>query len=218
MRVKINLAIPRIRRRTHPKLDSDINIYSVRGKDGKYSDTAFGKWLENFEIEIAGKKTKNNHPVEVANYLRQNGLPVEHFLFSKGRHVLAKNAGTPLHDVINSDRSRAQDLKIKAAKLLGRVHALGVVHGDAVLGNFTVTDNVVHLIDFETALKVRPNWAEFYGLEDLFYDDIKSFIGDQTIKEAEKSELLDTIIGQYPIDAEQKRALAGRIMRRINRK
>ena len=166
-------------------------------------------------VTPAGAETNRNETVQyyikqispeqigINKLLEKNGLVVEKIVkrLSNGT-VLIRRRGTSLEKTHDNQSKHTE----KALEAIGKMHALGVMHGHPREGNINVLpDGRVEIADFKLAVLKK-------GIMEKTADEIFAFF-DPDYRYAwslgfrvgmKKTDILQRVINQYPISNEKK--------------
>lgn len=133
--------------------------------------TSFYKWMSLAEAKIYEKLSALDMSPEIT------------FRFSCDKHQRVLLGTKKYSHTLHHLKATADyvEIKEKACSLLSRMHALGILHGDAHPGNFVCDDSQVKVIDFGASsqlsaiTKENPPAGGIIPWEDKFQADPKQF-------------------------------------------
>lgn len=117
-------------------------VFKLRVKK-KYMDEALAE-------ELVEKRTRKE--AKIIAYARRKGVPAPALLAvfpTLGLLVLEYIEGYKLKDYLDIDLEKAKNYMIEAGAILGRLHAIGIAHGDPTTSNLIVSrEGSLRIIDF----------------------------------------------------------------------
>ncbi|GEM_PF-3470029 len=113
------------------------------------------------------------------------------------------------------ERNR-RELLSKVARMIGRMHSLGIRHGHPHAGNIVVSKNRVGSIDFSKLTRARIEWRNPAEIEHWFKMDWKhlsAMLDEHHVPEGERVIFFRRLINQYPCTSEMKKIVLNYALR-----
>lgn len=98
--------------------------------------------------------------------LKEKGVRVPRVLHQEADYFVMSDAGVSLNLLLKDKPSDPHGYVERAVRELRGLHEKGVAHGGAQIKNFTLLDDEIHLIDFET--EIPPELVGEFQTRDLF--------------------------------------------------
>ena len=194
----------------------------------------FGHW--SLPVMYGARINPPEVEEEISRFLRSKGVNAGRYLSagksysakyeSEKRHALSYPKGRDLASLSDGlDRKTKVEIIKQVAKLLGKMHALGVTHNDVHWGNLTWDGKQVGVIDFKRARRAsfeafkdfnrplsKPSIrSDLAGLRKLVF----VLMGTSYRKEFLKPEYFKPLVDQYPLKAKERKQMLEEIMARI---
>lgn len=129
------------------------------------------------QIDEKLRKERTRKEVKLLTEARKCGVStpkILHVDFLKHKIIMENVAGVRIKEFLNSSDSTAvKKVSFEIGKLIGRLHANGIVHGDLTTSNMILKDNQIYFIDF--SLGEFSKRLEDQGVDmNLMYEALKS--------------------------------------------
>jgi Kae1-associated kinase Bud32 len=126
---------------------------------------------EKLRKERTRKEVKMLTEARKYNVLTPKILNVD---FQKHKIIMENIDGTRIKEFFNSaDKKNLQKVSMEIGKLIGRLHANNIIHGDLTTSNMLLKDNQIYFIDF--SLGEFSNRIEDKGVDlNLLYEALKA--------------------------------------------
>lgn len=129
------------------------------------------------EIDEKLRKERTRKEVKLLTEARKYNVltpKILHVDFQKHKIIMENIDGTRIKEFLNSaDKKNIEKVCLEIGKLVGRLHANNIIHGDITTSNMILKDNKIYFIDF--SLGEFSNRLEDKGVDlNLLYEALKS--------------------------------------------
>jgi len=188
--------------------------------------------------------------IKIATELRKHGVNVPHITHRNGEQLTFEDAGPTIDSVVGkiggreypskgrgtepTGRTRISKILSAYARQLGKIHALGYLHGHPHSENFAVKGNKVSVIDLKDIKKHNIDWSNANEIYRTFSNDYNFLllggkglavfeesmriyvytrgIGGEKFKQKETFRFLSRLISRYPTNDKVKKEVLAKIL------